>query len=47
MAWEKEKKKMMTIRKDNKWVVLSLFKSKDDKIVSIGDVEHSNPLFKS
>ena len=37
MAWEKEKKKkkkrkMITISKDNKWVVLSLLKLKDDKL---------------
>ena len=36
MAWKKEKKKkkskkIMTISKDNKWVVLSLLKLKDDK----------------
>ena len=28
---EKRKRKMMTIRKYNKWVVLSLLKLKDDK----------------
>ena len=38
MAWKKEKKKkreekkLMTISKDNKWVVLSLLKLKDDKL---------------
>ena len=33
MAWKKEKKKkMMTISKDNKWVVLSLLKLKDNKL---------------
>ena len=38
MAWQKEiektkeKKKMMTISKDNKWVVVSLLKLKDDKL---------------
>ena len=42
-----KKKKMMTISKDNKWVVLSLVKLKDDKIASMGDVEHSNPLLNS
>ena len=31
MEWEKEKK-MMTISKDNKWVVLLLLKLKDDKL---------------
>ena len=29
---KRKKKKMMTIRKDNKWVVLSLLKLKDDKL---------------
>ena len=35
MAWRKEKKKKrkkMTISNDNKWVVLSLLKLKDDKL---------------
>ena len=36
MAWKKEKKKrkrkMTTISKDNKWVVLSLLILKDDKL---------------
>ena len=37
-SWEKitwhgkKKRKMMTISKDNKWVVLSLLKLKDDKL---------------
>ena len=29
---EKEERKMITIRKDNKWVALSLLKLKDDKL---------------
>ena len=32
MEKRKEKKKMMTISKDNKWVVLSLLKLKDNKL---------------
>ena len=36
MKRRKEKEKMMTIRKDNKWVVLSLFKLKDDKLFHRG-----------
>ena len=39
MAWKKEKKKkrkrkrkMITISKDNKWMVFSLLKLKDDKL---------------
>ena len=39
MAWKKEKKKkkkkrrkMMTISNDNKWVVFSFLKLKDDKL---------------
>ena len=49
MAWKKEKKrkrKIMTISKDNKKVILLLLKLKD-KIVFIGDLEHSNPLLNS
>ena len=34
----------MTISKDNKKVILLLLKLKDDKIIFIGDLEHSNPL---
>ena len=29
---KKRKRKMMTISKDNKWMVLSLLKLKDDKL---------------
>ena len=37
MAWKKEKKKkMMTISKDNKWMVLSLLKLKDNKLFPYG-----------
>ena len=36
----------MTISKDNKKVILLLLKLKD-KIVFIGDLEHSNPLLNS
>ena len=38
MAWKKEKKrkekkrKIMTISKDNKWMVLTLLKLKDDEL---------------
>ena len=34
----------MTISKDNKKVILLLLKLKDDKIIFVGDLEHSNPL---
>ena len=37
----------MTVSKDNEKVILSFFKLKDDKIVFIGDLEHSNPLLNS
>ena len=52
-SWEKitwhekkkiKKKKIMTISKDNKWMILLLLKLKDIKFVFIGDLEHSNPL---
>ena len=45
----KEKKIIneMTINKDNKKVILSFLKLKDDKIVFIRDLEHSNPLLNS
>ena len=36
MEKKKRKRKMMTISKDNKWVVLSLFKLKDDKLFHRG-----------
>ena len=51
LAKEKEKKKKrineMTISKDNKKEILSLLKLKDNKIVFIGDLEHSNPFLNS
>ena len=52
MAKENEKKKKkqrneMTISKDNKKVILLLLKLKSNKIVFIGDLEHSNPLLNS
>ena len=34
----------MTISKDNKKVILLLLKLKDDKIIFVGDLEHSNSL---
>ena len=37
----------MTISKDNKKEILSLLKLKDNKIVFIGDLEHSNPFLNS
>ena len=37
----------MTISKDNKKMILLLLKLKDDKIVFIGDLEHSNLLLNS
>ena len=37
----------MTISKDNKNMIHLLLKLKDDKIVFIGDLEHSNPLLNS
>ena len=37
----------MTISKDNKKMILLLLKLKDDKIIFIGDLEHSNPLLNS
>ena len=43
----KEKKNEMTISKDNKKVILLLLKLKSNKIVFIGDFEHSNPLLNS
>ena len=52
LAKEKEKKRKkrineMTISKDNKKEILSLLKLKDNKIVFIGDLEHSNPFLNS
>ena len=52
MAKEKEKKKKkqrneMRISKDDKKVILLLLKWKDNKIVFIGDLEHSNLLLNS
>ena len=48
ITWQrKKKKKEMTISKDNKKVILLLLKLKDNKIVFIGDLEHSNPLLNS
>ena len=52
LAKEKEKKKKkrineMTISNDNKKEILSLLKLKDNKIVFIGDLEHSNPFLNS
>ena len=47
MAKEKEKKKKrneMTISKDGKKMILLLLKLKGNRIVFIGDLEHSNPL---
>ena len=37
----------MTISKDNKKVIHLLLKLKDNKIVFIRDLEHSNPLLNS
>ena len=37
----------MTISKDNEKMILLLLKLKDEKIVFIGDLEHSNPLLNS
>ena len=37
----------MTISKDNKKMILLLLKLKDDKIIFIGYLEHSNPLLNS
>ena len=37
----------MTISKDNKKMILLLLKLKDDKIIFIRDLEHSNPLLNS
>ena len=37
----------MTISKDNKKVIFLLLKLKDDKIVFIRVLEHSNPLLNS
>ena len=37
----------MTISKDNKKMILLLLKLKYDKIILIGDLEHSNPLLNS
>ena len=37
----------MTISKDNKKVIRLLLKLKDNKIVFIRDLEHSNPLLNS
>ena len=50
--WKKKRKgkkqrNEMTISKDNKKVILLLLKSKSNKIVFIGDLEHSNPLLNS
>ena len=59
MSWEKitwqwkkkrkgkEQRNEMTISKDNKKVILLLLKLKSNKIVFIGDLEHSNPLLNS
>ena len=47
MEKEKEKKKKrneMTISKDGKKMILLLLKLKGNRIVFIGDLEHSNPL---
>ena len=44
---DKGKKNEMTISKDNKKVILLLLKLKSNKIVFIGDLEHSNPLLNS
>ena len=50
--WKKKRKgkkqrNEMTISKDNKKVILLLLKLKSNKIVFIGDLEHSNPLLNS
>ena len=52
MAKENEKKKKkqrneMTITKDTKKVIFLLLKLKGNKIVFVGDLEHSNPLLNS
>ena len=54
MAWKnkrketkKRKRKIMTISKDNKWMILSLLKLKDDELFPYGILEHSNPLLNS
>ena len=50
--WKKKRKgkkqrNEMTISKDNKKVILLLLKLKSNKIVFVGDLEHSNPLLNS
>ena len=50
--WKKKRKgkkqrNEMTISKDNKKVIHLLLKLKDNKIVFIRDLEHSNPLLNS
>ena len=52
ITWQRKRKRkrritMMTIRKDKQKVILLLLKLKDDKIVFIGDSEHSNLLLNS
>ena len=37
----------MTISKDNKWMILSLLKLKDNELFPYGILEHSNPLLNS
>ena len=44
---KKKKRNEMKISKNNKKVILLLLKLKGNKIVFIGDLEHSNPLLNS
>ena len=44
---KKKKKEKITISKVNKNVIILLLKLNDDKIIFIGDLEHSNPLLNS
>ena len=54
ITWQRKKKRKrkkqrneLTISKDNKKVILLLLKLKGNKIVFVGDLEHSNPLLNS
>ena len=49
ITWQRKKKRKkkrneMTISKDGKKMILLLLKLKGNRIVFIGDLEHSNPL---